>query len=375
MEARTPRPGRSFLAWLEARVNLTEIVSFLSVFGLLPTELDTRKPLREALSEALRQPLPSYARWPRVLGILSFLLFLFLGVTGMMLAFYYQPTADTAYGSIMLIARDVAFGSLIHQVHRWAATLFLVILALRVVRFFFSGLYGRGREVIWLVAVGTFAFAAFADLTGLLLPWDEQGYWTIVRAREVFDALPLIGPLFAFLVGGRGLDSLVLTRFYVLHIAVYPFALLALFYLHFASVRRVGMSSVPDAPTTRSLRVVMYDMLLVGLFLVGGLLTLAVLAPHPFGAAADPMSTPPGARPPWYLLAPYALLEALPGFLPGFVRGLLLEGVFLGIVLVPFLDRSGGAGARGRAFFWIGAGLCLLWVLLTFAGWHMEGRR
>ena len=62
MEGRPTEGKRSFLAWLEERVNLTEIVSFLSVFGLLPTELDTRKPLREAVSEALRQPLPSYAR-------------------------------------------------------------------------------------------------------------------------------------------------------------------------------------------------------------------------------------------------------------------------------------------------------------------------
>ena len=375
MEGRPTEGKRSFLAWLEERVNLTEIVSFLSVFGLLPTELDTRKPLREAVSEALRQPLPSYARWPRVLGILSFILFLFLALTGMMLAFYYQPTADTAYGSATLIARDVAFGSLMHQAHHWSAALFLIILGLRVVRFFFSGLYGRGREVVWVVAVATFAFAAFADLTGRLLPWDAQGYWTVVRSREVFDALPLIGPLFAFLVGGRGLDSLVLTRFYVLHIAVYPFALLGLFYLGFASIRRVGMSTIAEAPTTRPLRVVMYDMLLIVVFMVGGLMTLAVLFPHPFGAVADPLTTPPGARPPWYLLAPYALLEALPGFLPGFVRGLFLEVVFLAIVLVPFLDRSGGSGATRRRIVWIGAALCILWIVLTLLGWYMEGRR
>jgi quinol-cytochrome oxidoreductase complex cytochrome b subunit len=375
MEGSPPGGRKSLLAWLEARVNLTEIVSFLSVFGLLPTELDTRKPLRAALWEALRQPLPSYARWPRILGILSFILFALLGVTGMMLAFYYQPTAGTAYGSATLIARDVTFGLLIHQVHRWAATLFLIILGLRVVRFFFGGLYARGREVIWLAAVATFAFAAFADLTGLLLPWDQQGYWTVVRAREVFDALPLIGPLFAFLVGGRGLDSLVLTRFYVLHLAVYPFALLALFYLHFASVRRVGMSAVPDAPTTRSLRVAMYDMLLIVVFLIGALITLAILFPHPFGAAADPLTTPPGAQPPWYLLAPYALLETLPGFLPAFVRGLFLEALFLAIVLVPFLDRSGGTGPRRRMFVWIGAALCVFWIVLTFLGWHMERMR
>ena len=47
MDPNTGHKG-SFLDWLEARVNLTEIVSFLSVFGLLPMELDSRKPFREA---------------------------------------------------------------------------------------------------------------------------------------------------------------------------------------------------------------------------------------------------------------------------------------------------------------------------------------
>ncbi|MBI4363903.1 MAG: cytochrome bc complex cytochrome b subunit, partial [Candidatus Latescibacteria bacterium] len=322
---------RSLLGWIETRVNLTEIVSFLSAFGLLPTELDTRKPLREAMREAFSQPLPSYARWPNILGILSFILFLFLAVSGTMMAFYYQPTAEVAYSSATAIARDVSFGSLIHQVHRWAATLFLLVLAARVVRFFLAGLYASGREVIWMVAVLSFVVGTFSDLTGRLLPWTAGGYWTTVRAREVIDALPLIGPTVSFLVGGSGLDSLVLTRFYVLHIVVFPVTLVCLFFLHFSSIRRVGMSRIENAPKSRSLRVAMYDVILIVVFLVGGLITLAVLWPHPFDVVADPFSTPPNARPPWYLLAPHALLDLIPSIVPRFLRGLALVLLLAGV--------------------------------------------
>lgn len=367
-----PEKKGSILSWIEDRVNLTEIVSFLSVFGLLPTELDSRKPLREALREALRQPLPSYARWPRVLGILAFILFLFLAVSGIMLAFYYQPTAGEAYASATSIARDVSFGNLVNQVHRWAAAAFLVILAWRVLRFFFVGLYGRSREVIWMVAVVTFVVATFSDLSGRLLPWDSSGYWTTIRAREVTDALPFIGPFFTFLVGGRGLDSLVLTRFYVLHIVVFPVLLLMLFYVHFSSVRRVGMSRVDAAPASRSFRVALYDVLLLLIFLVGALMTLAVLRPHPFDVIADPLTTPPDARPPWYLLAPHALQQSLPSIVPPFLRGIFLEVIFGVVLFLPFIDRTGGTGPKRRLILGLGIAACVFWLALTWAGWHME---
>ena len=374
MEA--PKAGkRSFLAWVEERVSLTEIVSFLSLFGLLPTELDSRKPLREALAESLRRPLPSYARWPHVLGILSFILFLFLGLTGTMLAFYYQPTASEAYRSATSIARDVAFGSLVNQAHRWAAILFLLVLGLRVLRFFFGGLYGRGRELIWLAAIATFVVATFSDLSGRLLPWDARGYWTMVRAREVTDALPAIGPLSTFLVGGKGLDSLILTRFYVLHIFVLPIVLLLLFYVHFSSVRRVGLSHVDAAPTRRSLQVALYDVTMLIIFLIGGIITLAVLLPHSFDVVADTLVTPPNARPPWYLLAPHALQQMLPAIVPAFLRGLFVEGLFAVVLFLPFLDRTGGTGPHRKQLLAAGMVACLVWAALTVWGWQIEVRR
>ena len=156
---------RSLTGWLEKRFNLTEMFSFLTNFGLFPAELDTSLPLREAVDDALGRPMPSYARWPRVLGILSVLLFAFLVVAGVMLAFYYQPTPSEAYESVTIIVRDVSFGWFVHQIHGWAADAFLLILLIRGWRAYFQGLYKSPREALWVLAIVTFGAAAVQPST------------------------------------------------------------------------------------------------------------------------------------------------------------------------------------------------------------------
>jgi quinol-cytochrome oxidoreductase complex cytochrome b subunit len=369
------RPGR-LLAWLEARFNLTEIVSLLSSFGLFPGELDTRRPVREALDEALRRPIPSYARWPRVLGILSFVLFLFLGLTGMLLTFYYQPTAGEAHASLTAIVRDVNFGWFVNQSHRWAAHLFLAILLLRIGRFFLQGLHRPPREAIWMLAVLLLLAGTVADMTGRLLSWDARGYWSTVRALEVIDALPVLGPLFEFLVGGARIDSLVLTRFYVLHVVILPVVLIVLFYFHFSGVRRVGLTGVPaGGPAGRAAHAAyLYDLLILVVVIFGILITCATLWPVPYGPAADPAATPPGVRPAWYVLAPHALLESFPSYVPARARGAVLLLLMAGVLFVPFLDRSPAqAPGRRRLALALGFAAALLWLLFTWLGWRLEG--
>ncbi len=379
MDTRTGGRSGSWIAWLEERFNLTEMVSFLTCFGLFPAELDTRRPLAEAVDEALGRPLPSYARWPRVLGILSILLFAFLAVTGAMLAFYYQPTTSDAYASVTTLVRDVTFGWFVHQAHRWAALLLLLILVARLWRFYFQGMYKAPREALWIVAVLTFLVAIHADLTGRLLPWDARGYWTTVRGLEVLYALPVLGPVFAFLVGGTRVDSLALTRFYFLHVFLLPLLLWGLFYLNFSGVRRVGLSALPGEPRSGGggvYRVYLYNLLIVAVLVLGGVVTLATLAPAPFGPPADPFSTPPGARPAWYLLASHAVLESLPSWVPRAARGLVVEAVLLVCLLMPFLDRSPGRAARERRLAILaGAAVVLAWAILTWHGYRLEAHR
>jgi quinol-cytochrome oxidoreductase complex cytochrome b subunit len=374
------RARRSLIAWLEERFNLTEIVSFLTCFGLLPAEIDTRKSLRDAMDEALHRPLPSYSRWPRVLGILSLLLFAFLGLTGAMLAFYYEPTVSGAYASVTTLVRDVSFGWFVHQVHGWGAQLLLLILMVRIWRFYAQGMYKPPREAIWILAVLLFLVAIHADLTGRLLPWDGDGYWTTVRGLEILFALPILGPLSAFLVGASGtrIDALVLIRFYFLHVLVLPGVMVILLYLNFSGVRRVGLSHVSGEPRSGGpalLKVHLYNLLILVVLVFGILVSLATILPAPYTSVADPFTTPPGVRPPWYLLASYAVLESFPSYVPRALRGLVVELILAATLLLPFVDRSPGrAPGERRLALLAGAAVLGAWGLLTWLGYHMEIR-
>lgn len=365
----------SVTRWIEERFNLTEMFSFLTNFGIFPFELDTSLPLREAIAGALRRPMPSYARWPRVLGLLSVLLFAFLVITGLMLALYYQPTPARAYESVTVIVRDISFGWFLHQIHGWAADAFLLILLVRGWRFYFQGLYKPPREALWIIAIVTFLAATHVDLTGRLLGWDEQGYWNAVRAVDMLYSLPLLGPLFAFVVGGHVVDSLVLLRFYFLHVAILPMLLTVLFFLHFSGVRRVGLSQLPEeSPSGPAVyRMYLYNVLILTVLIFGVLVTLATIVPAAFEKVADPFSTPAGARAPWYLLGSHGFLETFPVVVPRWVRGLALEAILAFCILLPFIDRSPGRTMRERRRANVlGLLVLVVWLLFTWIGYRME---
>ena len=368
-----PAPRRDLVGWLEERLNLTEIFSFLTHFGLVFTPVDNRRPVREVAREIARQPAPDYARGPRVLGLLVAILFGLEAVTGVLLAYYYQPTGATAFESTRTIVRDLPFGWLLHQVHAWGAWLLVGILVARLLRLFWDGLYRAPRELLWIFAVAMVWVALQSDFTGRLLTWDERSYWSAVRGMEVVFALPIVGPVLAFLLGGREMNDDVLTRFYVLHVIVLPLFYAGLVYLTFATIRRVGLSAHPAAAAggAATFRDHLYSMAILVLLAFAALVTLGVLLPFPFQAEADPYATPAGARPPWYMLAPYAVQHSLPG--PRWLSGGLLVLIAFAVPLLPFVARGpeGRGAGRGRARM-LGAVALAVWIGLSLLALRLD---
>ena len=371
--ARTgPAPRRDLVGWLEERLNLTEIFSFLTHFGLVFTPVDARRPVREVVREIAREPAASYARGPRVLGLLAAILFGLEAVTGVLLAYYYQPTGATAFESTRTIVRDLPFGWLLHQVHAWGAWLLIGIVALRLLRLFWDGLYRAPRELLWVFGVAMAWVALQLDFTGRLLTWDTRSYWSAVRGMEVVFALPIVGPVLAFLLGGREMNDDVLIRFYVLHVIVLPLFYAAFVYLTFATIRRVGLSPRTAGTTagTGTFRDHLYAMAILVVLAFAALVTLGVLLPFPFHAAADPYATPAGVRPPWYMLAPYAVLHVLPG--PRWVSGGALVLIAFAVALLPFLlrGRDGRAGAERARL--LGAVALAAWIGLSLLALRLD---
>lgn len=365
-------PGKPLLGWFESRVNLTEIFALLTSLGLFYVEVDTKKPLRPAVREALAKPVASYAEWPRVLGPLAVLFFLFQVLSGVLLAFYYRASPSEAYESLRFILRDVNFGWLIHQTHRWGGQLLVAILLLRMIRFFFEGVYKKPRELLWISGALLLLVAMHADLTGRLLPWNQISYWSTVRGAELIFTLPLVGPFLGFLVGGQEIAAATLSRFYILHILILPAAVFALLYFNFATVRRVGLTEAASPGAVggrRQYRDYLYNLAILIVLIVGVLVSLAVIQPVPFYPEIDLLSTPVEVQPAWYLIAPHLLVDSLLGGLPDFIKGTLLLALVLVFVFWPFVDRTPEKTMRGRTVFVaIGSLALVLWVLLTIYG-------
>jgi ubiquinol-cytochrome c reductase cytochrome b subunit len=374
---RDSKETRGIQRWLEQRINLTEFFSSLTIFGVLYTEIDTRRPLREALSDAFSRPLPAYARWPRILGPLALLVLCVELITGALLAFYYQPTAAAAHESVMTIASEVSFGWFVHQIHSWGSTLLSALLLLRLVRLAYEGFYRSPRELLWIASMLLLLLGCLSDFTGRLLPWSNAAYWSTVRGLETTAAIPVVGQLLAFLVGGTNIGDLTLIRFYVFHLALLPLALLACFAVSFGTVRRVGLSEIDDKPEAAAgrsqYRAHLINLLIALLFLFGGIVTVAVLVPMSFHGAADPLQTPSRMGPPWYLLAPYAVLELGPGSIPRVLRGVLILVIALVLLGMPFLAR-GGPERHPTLVSRLAVVLVLVaWGVLTYLGAALAG--
>jgi quinol-cytochrome oxidoreductase complex cytochrome b subunit len=361
------KSGGGWVEWLERRINLTEIFSFFTHFGFVYTPVDTSRPVKEVVRELATEPVPSYTRGPRVLGLLAAILFGLQAVTGVLLAYYYRPTPEAAFESTSTIVRDLPAGWFVHQIHAWGAYLLVAVIVLRMLRFFWDGLYRAPRELLWMSAVIMAWLVLQLDFTGRLLTWDSRTYWSTVRGLEVIWALPVVGPALAFLLGGRVVNEDVLIRFYVLHALVLPAAYAGFLYVTFGTLRRVGVSQAPAGRRVRvtTFRDHLYSMAILGVLLFGALVTLATLLPFRYMAQADPYHTPSGVRPPWYMLAPYAVLQGLP--IPTWITGLLLVAAAFAVLLLPFLIRTDREAAARRIR--LGGVIALaLWALLSVAG-------
>ena len=124
-------------------------------------------------------------------------------VTGVILAFYYKPDPESAYESIQLITHDLTLGWLVRGMHRWGASVFIILMFFHMARVFLYGSYKYPRELTWIVGVLLLVMGMMEGFTGYLLPWDQTAYWATVVGINLNGTAPFLGPFIAqFLSGG-----------------------------------------------------------------------------------------------------------------------------------------------------------------------------
>ena len=180
------------------------------------------------------------------LGGISFFLFLALTVTGHYLMFFYVPSVSRAYQDIQAIEASVAFGTLVRNMHRWAAHLMVLTVFLHMIRVFYHGAYKPPREFNWVVGVILLFLTLMLSFTGYLLPWDQIAFWAITVGTQMALYAPLLGPESSFfLLGGIQVGQETLLRFYVLHVIAFPLIAAIFMIVHFWRIRKDGGISGP----------------------------------------------------------------------------------------------------------------------------------
>ncbi len=217
---------------------------FLSLAGLVYGPLDRRLPLADAIEKTWRRPLPAGVNWMYGFGGVALFLFGVLVVSGILLTFYYQPTAEMAYESVRYVMTDVRFGWLVRSVHHWAADGIVIFLTLHLLHAFYRRAYAHPRQVNWLVGGIIFFLVIAFRSTGGLLPWDQE---SVVRAEwgvGILEHLPVVGGLLGrILRGGDEVSGAMLSRAYSAHALVLPWLTFYFLLVHFRLLRKHRHSS------------------------------------------------------------------------------------------------------------------------------------
>jgi len=326
----------------------------------------------DRLRELTNEPVPHHLkRWWFALGGTPAYLFVVQIVTGILLAFYYQPAPGTAYESVRGITEDVAFGWFLRGVHRWGATLMVAAVILHQMRVFFTGAYRKPREINWMVGMCLLLCTLMLGFTGYSLVYEQLSFWGATVAANVAEGTPLIGGILKrFLLAGDTYNDHTLPRFFILHAALLPMALAGLVALHILIIRLQGVTELefenePEEEKKSHFNFFpdhFYTELMIGLLLMILLSALATIFPAAMGPRADPLTTPEIIKPEWYFYVAFRWLKLFSGTAAILSMGFIVFTMFFW----PFVDAWIRRRTRfSEASVWIGAIAVLAIIGLT----------
>ncbi len=202
------------------------------------------RPMRTAMNKVF----PTH--WSFMLGEVALYSFIILLLSGVYLTLFFDASmAETvyqgvfdklrgvpmsrAYESVLNISFEVRGGLLIRQIHHWAALLFLASMMLHMMRIFFTGGFRKPREANWVIGVLLLVLGMAEGFLGYSLP-DDLLSGTGLRAVSAFLlSIPVIGTWMHWAVFGSDFPgTIIIGRFYSLHILLIPGVILAMIAVH-----------------------------------------------------------------------------------------------------------------------------------------------
>jgi quinol-cytochrome oxidoreductase complex cytochrome b subunit len=278
----------------------------------------------------------------------------FITLSGIVLSVYYNPWH--AFDSVQFIIRNVNHGWLIRTYHATGTTLIFALTYLYLFRTILTRRYRAPAEFVWLISVKLLLVLLLTGWLGFVLTGGAAGYWSLFNATNASLTLGgMPGSVALWFFGGPAGGG-TLARLTVFHVLLGASLLLVLWVLH-ESRKAIAPAAPARAVAFYPYYVAQYFAALAVLGFV--FVVIGFYAPHLGSVAAnripaEAMAVPLDAGVPWYLAPAAGLLNVFPT-----PRLAVLGAIAAAVTLyaLPWLDRSGPNGAKGRLY------AILNWVL------------
>ncbi|WP_106849420.1 cytochrome bc complex cytochrome b subunit [Blastococcus sp. Marseille-P5729] len=343
--------------------------------GAVASEVDNRFTMAAPTRRMLNKVFPDH--WSFMLGEIAMYAFIMLLLTGTYLALFFDASMkevvyngsyvplqgvpmSAAYESTLNLSFDVRGGLIIRQMHHWAALLFMAAMLVHMLRVFFTGAFRKPRETNWLIGIVLIFLGIAEGFMGYSLPDDLLSGTGLRITSGVMLSIPFLGTFIHYaLFGGEFPGTLIIGRFYILHVLLIPGIMLALIGAHLLLVFKQKHTQWPGPRATEdnvvghrfypifAAKGAALSMLTFGVItLLGGLVQInAVWLLGPY----DPSQVSSGSQPDWYMFWSEGMARLFP---PWEIRvfGITIPEIFLaiaalgpiivGFALYPMIERK-----------------------------------
>src|SRR5436305_4153525 len=278
--------------------------------------------------------------WSFLLGEIALYSFVILLLTGVYLTLFFHASTEVvtyngsygplrgvrmtdAYASTLHMSFDVRGGLLMRQIHHWAAVLFVMSIAVHMMRVFFTGAFRKPRTINWYIGIGLMILAVLEGFAGYSLPDDLLSGTGIRIAYSVMESIPVVGTYVAYFVfGGNFPGEDFIPRLFVIHVLLVPGIIIALFTAHMMIIWHQKHTDFPGPGKTEHnvVGTPFFPTFIIKtngfLFLIFGILMLlgafAQINPVWLYGPYDPSQVSAGSQPDFYIFFLEGSLRLMP---------------------------------------------------------------
>jgi cytochrome b6 len=176
-------------------------------------------------------------RLATILAVVILSLSLTAALTGILLSFYYEPTAGGAYNSLRIIKFQIPNGWLIQRIHEIAGNGLIAASLIEIVVMFLGEKFRPSWLTAWISGILLTLTAIALGWTAMLLDWTQLGYWRFTIELGTVEVIPVVGPLLrTILTGGGAINTVTVAHLYTLHSYILSIGALILAVIHLGGV-------------------------------------------------------------------------------------------------------------------------------------------